>query len=64
MKDRSQRYKYEMRDWGDHPFTEDDYGTLEDAINDMARNGWRFVETVNEVAVFERPADNGEETDT
>jgi len=50
------RFHYELVTYGDAGFEEPDFETLAQAIGVMASEGWRFVETTEHHAVFEKPA--------
>lgn len=56
---RTPRFRYEFVDYATdgNPFLPDsEFETLEDAIEEYASNGWRFVESRESVAIFEKPA--------
>jgi hypothetical protein len=52
------RFEYEMQRYKKTAWDRGmDYETLQDAIEDMAADGWRFVDVTDGVAIFERPAE-------
>jgi hypothetical protein len=52
------RFEYEMKNYGydSDTWRPKDYETLEDAIEDMAADGWRYIHAFDNGAVFERAA--------
>lgn len=56
----SQRYEYKMVEYGETVLNEAEYTDLETAIDEMAADGWRFVQALDDVllAVFERRVNN------
>ena len=49
------RYRYEFATYGDTQL-ETEFDTLAQAIGVMAAEGWRFVESTEHHAIFEKPA--------
>lgn len=56
-----QRYEYKIVGYGQLDLSEVHYGSLREALDEMAADGWRLVSTIDYNmrgdAVFERPVD-------
>lgn len=57
----SKRYEYKIVGYGQLGLSEVHYGSLRDALDDMAPDGWRLVSTIDSNmrgdAIFERPVE-------